>query len=190
MEGSAPRYDAAKAGERRQEQTEALSFPGSTILGSFRCSFDVGMRQRPGAVPVDPSAPLRQRQSGEALVPHLSKQQHPLGLCGTQQALEQDENLSRLQVNLSVDGPLIEPVGSKPRVDLGRSDWINSPAQSVLRRVVLGFVAEFRSDTDHVDAPKRGLNRLLAIGFKKLVAQQPVALDLPGKFSDIDQEGD
>jgi len=64
---------------------------------------------------------------------NLSEQQHPLGLCGIQKALEQDEDFARLNIDVDVDGLLVEPVGSKPSVDFGRSDWIKPPAQSILQ---------------------------------------------------------
>ena len=64
-------------------------------------------------------------------------------------------------------------------LDLGRRDRIGPPAQRVFLRVALRFRCELRDDSDHVDAAKHGLNRLLAIGLKKFMAQQAVALDLP-----------
>jgi hypothetical protein len=53
-----------------------------------------------------------------------------------------------------------------------------------LQRVVHGLVFELRGDHDHADAAERGLNRLLAISLKKLVAQYAVALNLRKREAD------
>jgi hypothetical protein len=98
----------------------------------------------------------------EALVSNLAEEQRAFCLCCIQQALVQDEQLARLRVDLHVDGVLIEAIGCKA-VDFGRPHRINP--HGVLQRV-LGLVFELGRDSNHVDAPQRRLNRLLAIGLK------------------------
>jgi hypothetical protein len=59
----------------------------------------------------------------------------------------------RLHVDLSVDDVRIEAIGSKARVDLGCSHWINPPAERILTRVVLGLVLAVGYNSSQIDAP-------------------------------------
>lgn len=90
-------------------------------------------------------------------------------MCGVEQAVEQDQGLARLHKDLGGDGVLIEAIDCKPGLDFTRGRWIDPPAQRVLQRIGLSLLFEVRVNPDHVDAPERRFNRLLATGFEQLV---------------------
>lgn len=87
----------------------------------------------------------------ESMPPDLPDEQQSSRLRGIEQALEQDEDLERPDVDVRVDGMLIETVRRQTRLDFGRGNRIEPPTQRILTCVVLGLVLELRRNPGHVD---------------------------------------
>ncbi|WP_161495096.1 hypothetical protein [Bradyrhizobium canariense] len=62
------------------------------------------------------------------------------------------------------------------------------PIQHVVDGVNFGCILEVRDNARYINAAKRHLDRLVAVGVQEPMSQNPVALHLPGEFCDVDGE--
>jgi hypothetical protein len=84
---------------------------------------------------------------------------------------------------------LIEAIGGEARFDLSRSDRVNSPAQRVANDVAFRVALDVGCNSHQIDTAQRRFGRLLSMGgLENFVPQNPIAMDLPGEFRDIDRE--